>query len=107
MEPMVARRDQLTHSQLQDLWRNRVKDAYERYIKANTNYRDALNDQQQLIVRGLEGSLAVTLASHEECTAYAEYVRALTILKDLVVHGKVPPDEEAQQSEKLVMWTSG
>lgn len=85
----------------------RVKDAYERYINANTNYCHALNDQQQRIVKGSEDSLAVTLASDEECTAYAEYVRALGVLKDLVLHGKLPPEEGARSSPVLVMRASG
>ena len=80
----------------------RVKGAYERYIEASSSYCDALHHQQHLILRGADGSVAVALASHEECTAYAEYVRALNILKDLVLHGKEPP---AQQP--LVMRASG
>ena len=103
---MPARRDELTRSQLQDLWRVRVKDAYDRYIKANSTYCDALNDQQQRIVRSSDSSLAVTLASNEECAAYAEYIKTVGILKQVVLQGKVPPDEETQPRQ-LVMRASG
>ena len=80
---------------LEDLWRQRLKDAE----LGLTFARQYLGEVQRDFpspgkVHGADGSSAYEHALHAETRALTEYKRVLQIFNDLVTHGKLPDEGE-------------
>lgn len=78
--------------ELEDLWRNRVHEARVRYLKAREDLlRVRLNYAHGVPSR--DGQYAVVKAQRIEIWALEAYSRAMKILHDLQVDGKLPPPD--------------
>jgi hypothetical protein len=79
---------------LEDIWRQRVREARLRYEAASAAFRKTWGEhfEQRLSV---DPTHAIQQARKVESEALAEYMRALKIFTDLVLHGKIPPDKLA------------
>jgi len=78
---------------LEDVWRERAQVALTRYRAARTTTAELRAQHAEWLTPTPDGSFAVTRALRVENAALSEYRRVLVIFNDLVIHGKMPPDE--------------
>jgi hypothetical protein len=76
---------------LENIWRDRVDIALERYRLSRDECRRAIEEHYDAAQP--DGSFAYTKALRAETAALAEYRRVLAILNDLTLSGKMPPAE--------------
>jgi hypothetical protein len=78
---------------LADRWRERVSVAFSQYktaMKAARAAKDLISDAP-----APDGLFAFRNATRAETAARNEYMRVLTIYTNLVIHGKIPDEPEA------------
>lgn len=78
---------------MEEAWRRRVESARERYLAAVSQTREA----EKELAAGDRGP-AREQARLAEREALAQYLVVLQIFKDLILKGKIPPEEESSQS---------
>jgi hypothetical protein len=78
---------------MEEVWRKRVESARERYVAAVSRTREVQMD----VPEGDRGGVLEQeyLAERE---ALAQYLMVLRIFKDLVLKGRIPPEEESSPS---------
>jgi hypothetical protein len=81
----------LSRRELEDVWRERLSEALQRYQVAKLDTSTALFLSRQDIPQP-DGQFAFRKAQRAEAMALAEYKRVMKIFNDLVIDGKVPPD---------------
>ena len=86
-------RDPESFDAMEDAWRRRVESARERYLAAVSRTREV---EKELPAGGHgptyeQGRLA-------EREALAHYLNVLRVFKDLVLKGKIPPEEGSSQA---------
>ena len=74
--------------QLENIWRENVRVAYEAYMRARNRAGEAARHADIL---SLDGSHAYQQALRRERSALREYRIALRTFTDLVIRGKLPP----------------
>ena len=79
--------------ELENIWRLRLEEAAKRHKAASVDFKKILDE----IVGGgdvpPDGSLAVRKARLHESAARREHMRILRQFTDLILYGKVPPEE--------------
>ena len=85
-----------TRSQLENVWRDRVKEAKRHYREAKQGCRTALAESQDMPSQ--DGYFAVRQAQRTETLALREYGRVLRIFNDLTFYGKRPAESAASQA---------
>ena len=80
--------------ELENIWRERVRQARLRYEQESKAFRETWGEHFQNLL-GLEGSLAIQQALKRESAALKEYVRVLSAFADLVLTGKAPREHAA------------
>ena len=78
---------------MEEAWRKRVEGARERYLAAVSQTRDA---EKELPVADRAATCEQTRSAERE--ALAEYLVVLRVFKDLVLKGKIPPEEGSSQA---------
>jgi hypothetical protein len=93
------------HSVLEDSWRERLRLASLRYETAKQRVKelsasDPAAEKARDMLPSPDGEFAYTLAlrafrfaMQDEVMALKEYNRILKVYADLMVHGKIPPEE--------------
>lgn len=79
--------------ELEDLWRNRVEEAFARYTAAAADYRRLFEEQRQGVIPGSDGALVVKRAHEEHAAALRNFQEVLRTFNDLVIRGKLPPKD--------------
>jgi len=79
--------------QLEDLWRERQQAALAQYRASQVTTRAAQAEHHTLLTPAPDGTFAISQALKRENASLREYCRVLTIFTDLVVYGKMPPEE--------------
>jgi len=75
---------------LEDLWRQRLKDAELRLTSNRQHLKEVERDFPLGEIRNSDGHYAYRRALHAETVALGEYRRALKIVNEIIVHGKIP-----------------
>jgi hypothetical protein len=78
--------------ELEDMWRERVREARDRYTQATGLFR-ATWDKHFDMQMNSDGVHAIQRAREAESRALAEYVRVMKIFANLVISGHIPPEE--------------
>ncbi|HLK67338.1 MAG TPA: hypothetical protein VKU19_28075 [Bryobacteraceae bacterium] len=80
--------------ELTRVWQKKVVAARERYERESGTLRKTIDDSLQHGGRiGPDGTLAITKARQKESEALQLYMKALRVLADLVLAGKVPEED--------------
>ena len=74
---------------LENIWRERVRQARARYEEAHAGFR-AVWDEHFHERMTADPSFAIEQAHKAETAALRDYMKVLKIFMDLVLHGKVP-----------------
>jgi hypothetical protein len=82
-----------TRPEMEALWHERVRAARGRYCAASAKHHEALEERQQSLIPGVDGTHAIRQAAKVEAMARQEYMRVLRIFTALVVEGEVPPQD--------------
>lgn len=82
-----------TRQELEDRWRSRVTQAQAQYKQAVAKYYTLSQERREGLTPSPDGLPVVSKAHQEEAAALQEYVRVLRIFTDLIVQGRMPPDE--------------
>ncbi len=77
---------------IEDAWRKRVESARERYLEAVRKTHEAEKESTPS-----DRGHALEQAHLAEREALAQYLTVLRIFKDLVLKGRIPPEEESSQ----------
>jgi hypothetical protein len=77
--------------ELEDIWRERVREARLKYEDASDAFRATWSEHFESRLTA-DSTLARQQARDVETAALCEYVRVLRIYTDLTVHGKLPED---------------
>jgi hypothetical protein len=77
---------------LENIWRERVREARLNYEKASKDFRATWGAHFESKLE-TDPTFAIQHARKVESKALEEYVRALKIFTDLILHNKIPPDE--------------
>jgi hypothetical protein len=93
------------HTELEELWRSRLKEAQLRWLLARNTVKDAQRDLAFDDPDTAVSRLALQKALHAENIAVKEYRRVVAIFKDLLVDGRIP--EEDGGPREGPDWTSG
>ena len=91
MSPSPDRDTTPNRMALEDLWRERLRIALERYRNAKVEGRIAIRQQEEAAPP--DGSFAYRKTLRVENAALVEYRRVLRIFTDLTVNRKMPPAE--------------
>ncbi len=78
---------------LETLWRTRLDEAHAEYRRSAGMTREALAILDLLAPERPDGQQAFQAACAGEMRALEQYRRTLEIFNDLVIHGKMPPEE--------------
>jgi hypothetical protein len=81
---------------LEDMWRRRVDTAREQYLAAVSRTRSEAERQQDPSAGDRGDALAQARLAERE--ALAHYLDVLRVFKDLVLKGKIPPEEGSSQA---------
>ena len=81
---------------LEENWRRRVDAAREKYLAAVSRTRSEAERQKDAPAGDLGDALAQARLAERE--ALAHYLDVLRVFKDLVLKGKIPPEEGSSQS---------
>ena len=87
---LPKRGDVKTQRAAEDHWAEKLKKARNKYRIAKSQLRHAVAGQRKWPVAEPHGSALVHAARLEELAARNEYVRALKIFSELLVHGEGP-----------------
>jgi hypothetical protein len=79
--------------ELEEFWRLRVEQTYERYQTASVQYRRLLEERPEGFMFRKDDPLAQ--ARYAESETLAEYARVLRIFTELTVNGTVPQEHSA------------
>ncbi len=82
-----------TLQEMEDFWRTRLDETRKQYERASVTFRQAAQDFTEKQMPLTDGNLRFRRAIREESAARREYMRALRIFTDLIIHGKIPEDE--------------
>jgi hypothetical protein len=87
-----------TKQELENIWRERVREARLLCEKASADFRGTwgAHFEQELEA---DPTFAIQHARKVESKALAEYVRTLRIFTDLILHNKMPPDEPLETKQ--------
>ncbi len=77
-----------TQLEIEDLWRDRLEEAKQRYRRAVEDFRKIAEDGEGADNPNLFPQVEAAIA--EESSARLHYIETLRIFNDLVVHGKRP-----------------
>jgi hypothetical protein len=81
----------LSRTQLEDLWREQLTEALQRYRLAKLEAANVSVRNRNGELPSPDGQFAYRKAIQAETRALAEYKRILLIFNDLILEGKVPP----------------
>ena len=84
----------LHRRELEDEWRQRAQIALRRYRTAKAAACEAQAEHSSGLTPPPDGTLAMIQALRAETAALNEYRQVLLIFNDLVISGKLPPDEQ-------------
>jgi hypothetical protein len=79
--------------QIEAQWRARLAEAERRYSRAKRECENAAAVYSRHEIPFPDGHLGLNKALQREHLALQDYRHALTILNQLTVHGKLPPEE--------------
>jgi hypothetical protein len=84
--------------ELEDVWRERLREARRKYEEAANAFKATWGEhfESRLTV---DPTHAIEQARNVESRALSQYMRVLKVFTDLVVHGKLPP-EDAEANTK-------
>lgn len=80
-----------TRHDLEDIWRERVKEAQLRYEQSSVQFRRVWSEYFDVRLNA-DGAHAISKAREAESRALADYARVLKIFSELVAAGKLPPE---------------
>ena len=89
----------VVRQELEQSWRPILEEAKADYHAATERYRKLLLEQPEGVPPSPDGDLA--LARQAESQALSEYTRALRILTETTIRGKMPEERSAASSEDL------
>jgi hypothetical protein len=78
-----------SRQELEDIWRERVREARIKYEQASKAFRATWGEQFERELT-TDPTFAIEQARNREVAALKEYMRVLKVFTDLVVHGKRP-----------------
>ena len=78
--------------ELEDVWRERLRDARLKYEQASKAFRATWGEHFESKLTA-DPTIAIQGARNLESQALAEYTRVLEVFADLVVNGKLPPED--------------
>jgi hypothetical protein len=81
---------------MEEAWRKRVESARERHLAAVSEVQRVAEKEKEL--PEADRGWAREQAHRAEREALAQYLAVLRIFKDLVLKGKMPPEDESSQS---------
>jgi hypothetical protein len=84
------RGDIRSHRRAEEFWSDRVKTARSKYEIADVRPRQIMASQKKWPVVEPDGSALVRAARLEELAARNEYVHALRVFTELMLHGEMP-----------------
>ena len=82
-----------SRAELEQVWRTRLSESRTSYDVSVAQCRKVLKEQKRFGIPAPDGSFAVRQALVQETAARNDYMRVLQIFTDLVVRGKIPPDD--------------
>ena len=77
---------------LEALWRDKVRDAYERLIAARARGKNAVERFRAGVMEDSHDMVEMRNVAQEEHVAGQEFRRVLQTFSDLVVRGKIPDE---------------
>jgi hypothetical protein len=85
--------------ELEDVWRERLREARLKYQEASKAFRATWGEHFE---KGLtaDPTLAIEQARNVETAALSEYMRVLRVFTDLIVHGKLPPEDAGGSTKR-------
>jgi hypothetical protein len=92
---------QTTRQELENLWGKRLEDAKVRLDLASKYVKGVERDLKSGIVPSPDGHQAYQNALRAEALAVKHYRRVLNTLGDLVLHGKIPDEQDPPQSSTM------
>jgi hypothetical protein len=78
--------------ELEDFWRERLREARLKYEEASEVFKATRGEHFESRPTA-DLILAIQRARNIESQALSEYMRVLRVFADLVVHGKLPPED--------------
>jgi hypothetical protein len=78
--------------ELEDVWRERLREARLKYEEAAKAFRATWGEHFESRPTA-DPTLAIQQARNIESQALSEYMRVLEVYADLVVNGKLPPED--------------
>jgi hypothetical protein len=78
--------------ELEELWKTRVRQAEQDYLRAKAESAKALEEQARGRISSPDGHYGLIHALRMETAAVSEYTRVLRIFNDFILHGTVPKE---------------
>lgn len=83
----------VVRQQLENFWREKLQQSRTRFEAGKEHAKQAITERNEALTPSSDGAFAVSQSSQAESRALAEYRRVLLLFTDLVVHGKMPPED--------------
>ena len=80
--------------ELEDVWRKRVKQAWDSYLRCQDRAVQVLAMEEKISHLGSDGIFLLRQVRRLELNALQQYARVLKIYTDLVVHDVVPDESD-------------
>jgi hypothetical protein len=78
------------------LWRKRFRDTLDQVNVATLRVQEVLDDYRSRAIPSPNGDPALRQALRAESEARVEFMRVAEIMQDLLLHGKIPTDDDLQ-----------
>jgi hypothetical protein len=78
--------------ELEDVWRERLREARLKYEEASGAFKATWGEHFESKLTA-DPTIGILQARNLESKALAEYMRVLEVFADLVVNGKLPPED--------------
>jgi hypothetical protein len=92
---------QSTRQELENLWRKRVEDAKIQLDFASKYVKEVQRDLKAGTIPSPDGHYAYQHGLRVETLALKHYRRVLNTLNELVLHGKIPDEQEPPRSSTM------